>query len=63
MLHSRTKHIEVRHHFLTDHVQNQEISLEFVPTKLQLVDIFIKPLPQERFDFIQRELGIINTFG
>ena len=42
--HSRTKHIEIRHHFLRDHVQKGDCVLEFVDTKNQLVDIFTKPL-------------------
>ena len=59
VLHSRTKHIELRHHFLRDHVQNQEIILEFVPIDFQLVDIFTKPLPKDRFNFIRRELELL----
>ena len=47
--HSRTKHIEIRHHFIRDHVQNENIILEFVPTEDQLADIFIKPLNGNRF--------------
>ena len=31
--HSRTKHIEIRHHFIRDHIQNEDILLEFIPTK------------------------------
>ena len=31
--HSRTKHIEIRHHFIRDHVQNENIILEFMPTE------------------------------
>ena len=31
--HSRTKHIEIRHHFLRDHVQKGDCVLEFVDTK------------------------------
>jgi len=62
-LHSRTKHIEVRHHFLGDHVQNQEIALEFVPTERQLANIFTKPLLEDHFDYIQSELGILIPFG
>ena len=31
--HSRTKHIEIRHHFIRDHIQNEDISLEFILTK------------------------------
>ena len=44
--HSRTKHIEIRHHFLRDHVQKGDCVLEFVDTKNLLVDIFTKPLPK-----------------
>jgi len=51
--HSRTKHIEIRHHFIRDHVQNGNCEVKFVETKLQLVDIFTKPLPKERFFFLR----------
>ena len=48
--HSRTKHIEIRHHFIRDHVQNEDITLEFVPTEDQLLDIFTKLLNGHRFE-------------
>ena len=60
ILHSRTKHIEIRHHFLRDHVQKGDCVLEFVETKNQLAGIFTKPLPKEIFFTIRRELGIIE---
>ena len=44
--HSRTKNIEIRHHFLRDHAQKGDITLEFVSTKDQLADIFAKPLSE-----------------
>ena len=44
---SRTKHIDIRHHFIRDHVNNYDISLEFINTKYQLADIFSKPLNEE----------------
>ena len=44
MQHSRTKHIEIKHHFLRDHAQKDDIILEFVSTKDQLAYIFTKPL-------------------
>ncbi|XP_058008180.1 uncharacterized protein LOC131182852 [Hevea brasiliensis] len=56
--HSRSKHIEIRHHFIRDHVQNGDIKLEFVPTEQQLADIFTKPLNEENFCRIRRELGM-----
>ena len=56
--HSRTKHIEIRHHFLRDHALKGDIELEFIPTKDQLADIFTKPLPSEGYFKIRRELGM-----
>ena len=47
--HSRTKHIEIRHHLLRDRIQKGDCVLEFVETKNQLADIFTKPLPKESF--------------
>lgn len=58
--HSRTKHIDIRHHFLKDHVQKGDITLEFVGTDFQLADIFTKSLNEERFSYIKRELGLID---
>ena len=60
MHHSRTKHIEVKHYFIRDHVENHEIELRFISTEHQLADIFIKPLPEDRFSYIRRELGMCS---
>ncbi|KAK1681913.1 hypothetical protein QYE76_042761 [Lolium multiflorum] len=46
--HSRTKHIEIRNHFIRDHVARGDIELIYVPTKDQLADIFTKPLDEAR---------------
>ena len=58
--HSRTKHIEIRHHFLRDHAQKGDITVKFVSTKDQLADIFIKPLSEEQYVDIRRQLGVIS---
>ena len=60
ILHSRSKHIEIRHHFLRDHVQKGDIVLDFVCTEKQLADIFTKPLNEDRFCTIRRELGMLD---
>ena len=62
ILHSRTKHIEIRHHFLRDHVQKGDCILEFVDIKNQLTDIFTKLLPKEIFFAIRRELGLMDLY-
>ena len=60
MQHSRTKHIEIRHHFLRDHAQKGDMTLEFVSIKDQLADIFTKPLSEKQFVDIRRQLRVIS---
>ena len=56
--HSRSKYIEIRDYFIRDHVQNDNEMLEFISTVRQLADIFTKPLNEEKFSIIRRELGM-----
>ena len=58
--HSRTKHIDIRYYFLHYHVQNGDISLEFIDTNNQLIHIFTKTLNEERLNFIKHDLGMID---
>jgi len=58
--HSMTKHIEIRHHFIRDHIANVDCEIKFVSTERQLADIFTKPLSKDRFYSLQNELGILN---
>ena len=60
VMHSRTKHIDIRHHFLRDHVQKKDVTVEFIDTHNQLADIFTKPLAKEHFYKMRRELGILD---
>ncbi|KAJ9543717.1 hypothetical protein OSB04_023424 [Centaurea solstitialis] len=60
VLHFKTKHIEVRYHFIRDHVMNGDIELHFVPTEYQLADLFTKPLDVTRFNMLISELGMLN---
>ncbi|GKF25381.1 hypothetical protein Tco_0081275 [Tanacetum coccineum] len=56
--HSRSKHIDIRFHFIKEHVENGVIELYFVKTKYQLADIFTKSLAKERIEFIINKLGM-----
>ena len=60
--HSRTKHIDIRHHFLRDHALKGDISLKFISTDNQIAYIFTKPLKEDIFMRFQRDLGICNIF-
>jgi hypothetical protein len=59
--HSRTKLIEMRHHFLRDHMLTGDIVLEFVSTEHQLTNIFTKPLGKDCFCEIGKNLGFIHA--
>ena len=58
--HSRTKHIDIRHHFLRDHVLKGDILLDFISTENQIADILTKPLEEETHVKLRRELGICS---
>ncbi|GKB03906.1 hypothetical protein Tco_0832049 [Tanacetum coccineum] len=60
VLHSRTKHINIRHHFIRDHILKGDIELHFIPTQYQLTDIFTKPLDEPTFKRLIVELGMLN---
>ena len=47
--HSRTKHIDIKYHFIREHVMNGTVELYFVPSEKQLADIFTKPLDESTF--------------
>ena len=58
VMHSKTKHIPIKFHFLREQVLNNIIKLEYVGTQCQIVDIFTKPLPQQQFENIREQLGV-----
>nr|GEY26703.1 retrovirus-related Pol polyprotein from transposon TNT 1-94 [Tanacetum cinerariifolium] len=56
--HSRSKHIDIHHHFIREQVERGMVELYFVTTDYQLADIFTKALPRQRFEFIFSRLGM-----
>nr|GEV57765.1 hypothetical protein [Tanacetum cinerariifolium] len=56
--HSRTKHIHTRYHFIKEQVENIIIELYFVRTKYQLANMFTKALPEDRFKYLARRIGM-----
>jgi hypothetical protein len=59
--HSRTKHIDIRHHFLRDHVAKGDIILCGVHSEEQLADIFTKPLDENTFCRLWSELNVLDA--
>ena len=62
VMHTKTKHIIIKYHFLRELVQDKEARLEYVNTKEHIADIFTKPLPKDAFVFLRGKIGVIPLF-
>jgi len=61
--HSRAKHIDIRHHFIRERVEQHEVELKYVSTKDMLADVFTKALPRETFEKFRTLLGVLSMDG
>ncbi|KXJ81693.1 hypothetical protein RP20_CCG018328 [Aedes albopictus] len=59
----RAKHIDIKHHFIRDHVAAGNINLEPIGTENQLADIFTKSLDVGRFQRLRQILGLQDREG
>ena len=57
--HKRTKHIDIRYHFVREKVEDGQVVLEYCPTHDMLADIMTKPIAAPRFDILRTMLGIV----
>ncbi|XP_065633282.1 secreted RxLR effector protein 161-like [Quercus suber] len=56
--HSKSKHIEIRYHFIRDLIEDKIVCLEFINTDNQKAGIFTKPLDGPRFEFLRKTIGV-----
>ncbi|GKE85248.1 hypothetical protein Tco_1558990 [Tanacetum coccineum] len=56
--HSKTKHIDIRYHFIKEHVEKGTMELYFVRTEYQLADLFTKALPKEQFEYLVHRIDM-----
>ena len=61
--HSQTKHIEIRHHFIRELVEDGTLTLEFIHTDDQKADLFTKPLDSKQFEFLHQKLVLSPWIG
>ena len=57
--HSKSKHIEIRYHFIRDLVERKIVCLECIPIERQNTDIFTKPLDRSKFETLRQVIGVI----
>ena len=58
--HSKSKHIDIKHNFIRDHVHKGKIELSFVNTEDKIVDVFAKPLAEDRLCYIKNLLNMTS---
>ena len=58
MFHDKSKHIEIKYHYIQDMVQRRSIKLQYVPTEEQLSDVLTKPLSCVKFDYFRDEFDV-----
>ena len=56
--HSRTKHIDIQHHFISEHVANRNVQFDFIGTESMVADILTKPLPCDSHIKFVKAMGI-----
>jgi hypothetical protein len=59
VMHTKTKHIAIKYHFLRELVQDKELKLEYVNTKEKITDIFTKPLHKDAFPYLRGKIWVI----
>jgi hypothetical protein len=63
VFHDRSKHIEIRYHFIRDYVQRGAVELQYISIEEQVADILTKALNMGKFVFFRDKLGVVsNTF-
>ena len=58
--HGRTKHINIRFHYVRQAIEEGNIELEYCPTEVMIADIFTKPLSKQRFERLRQMMGLVN---
>ncbi|KAJ9544583.1 hypothetical protein OSB04_024290 [Centaurea solstitialis] len=58
--HSRTKHIDIRYHFIKDHVEKDNVELFFVESERQIADLFTKAFDEKRHYYLLSKLGMLD---
>jgi hypothetical protein len=59
VFHDRSKHIDIRYHYIRDMVQRGALKLQYISTDEQVVDVLTKPLSHIKFENFQDKLGIV----
>ena len=61
VFHDRSKHIEIKYHYIRDMVQRKAVHVQYLPTHEKIADIFTKPLAKTKFEYFHERLGLVEN--
>lgn len=59
MFHDKSKHIEIKYHYIQDMVERGEMKLQYVSKNKQTTDVLTKPLLKVKFEYFRDKLGVV----
>ena len=59
VFHDKSKHIEIKYHYIKDMVQRGAVKLQHVATEEQIADVLTKPLARVKFEYFRENLGVL----
>ena len=59
VFHDKSKHIEIKYHYIKDMVQKGAVKLQYVVTNEQIVDVLTKPLTKVKFEYFRENIGVL----
>ena len=63
MFHDKSKHIEIKYHYIRYIVQRGVVKLQYVATDKQIADVLTKPLARVKFEYFREKLGVLQIEG
>ena len=62
VFHDKSKHIEIKYHYIQDMVQRGAVELWYISTDEQIADILTKPLSRVKYEYFKEKLGVMHNF-
>ena len=60
VFHDKSKHIEIKYHYIRDMVQKKAVNLQYVAIEEQIADVLKKPLARLKFEYFREKLGVLQ---
>jgi hypothetical protein len=61
VFHDRSKHIEIKYHYIWDIVQRGVVELQYISTDEQITNILTKPLSRVKYEYFRDKLGVLSN--